>query len=726
MDETVIILLFLSLLATSTNSKAIDTIRANQTIRDGETIISSGGEFELGFFSPGRSTNRYLGIWYKKISNGTVVWVANRNTPIMNTLGVVRVNDKGITLQTVNGIIWSSNTSLSIKNPAAQLLDSGNLVLRDDDHDINNFIWQSFDYPGDNMLPGMKVGLDMVTGLDRYYTSWKSTDDPSTGDFIDRINPNGFPQIFLLKGSVEVCRFGPWNGRQYSGFPNGNLNGIYTEKFVINEREIYYQFDLIKKTSAVVRYTLSSTGETKLVAWNYETQTWTVVVDPMVSDCDQYGFCGAYGVCNMNSLPKCECLRGYVPRFPNNWTVDWSSGCVLQKKLDCRTDATFMKYSGVKLPDTRNSWFDMRINLKECGRLCLKNCSCKAYANADIRLGGSGCILWFNDLTDIKGYTEDGQDFYVKLPASESVSDPGSQAKGHIWIILMSVGLVIAVLTLLVLYVFRKRRQKGEVNLKISSENIATNEIKSEDWELPLVDFKIVATATDNFSDDNKLGEGGFGSVYKGISKDGHEIAVKRLSKNSRQGVDEFINEVSCIAKLQHRNLVTLVGCCTEKGERILIYEYMVNKSLDLFIFDEEIKSSLDWLKRYNIINGIARGLLYLHQDSKLRIIHRDLKASNILLDDEMNPKISDFGMARCFKGSQTEANTSRIVGTYGYMPPEYAIDGMFSVKSDVFSFGVLLIEIVSGQKNRLFNHPDHSLNLLGHLSDNSRIIYNL
>ncbi|GMP75021.1 hypothetical protein CsSME_00032246 [Camellia sinensis var. sinensis] len=239
--------------------------------------------------------------------------------------------------------------------------------------------------------------------------------------------------------------------------------------------------------------------------------------------------------------------------------------------------------------------------------------------------------------------------------------------------------------------------------------------------ELPIIDFDKILVATHNFSTTNKLGEGGFGPVYKGRLEDGHQVAVKRLSRHSGQGVEEFKNEIVLISKLQHRNLVRLLGCCIEGEEKVLVYEYMTNKSLDTFLFDATKRVKLDWATRFHIIQGIARGLLYLHRDSCLRVIHRDLKASNILLDNDMNPKISDFGLAQTFRVTQELANTHReplfytlhpnkqttrntyILFIYwkyynfgGYMSPEYAMGGLFSEKSDVYSFGVLLLEMVT------------------------------
>ncbi|KAK6785523.1 hypothetical protein RDI58_018978 [Solanum bulbocastanum] len=704
-----------------------DMITTTKFMKDGETIVSSDGTFELGFFSPGNtSTNRYVGIWYKKISVITPVWVANRLVPLANKSGVLKVIQSGdVALQNVtNSTIWSTNSSRSVQNPVAQLLDTGNFVLRDaNDPNPDNFLWQSFDYPTDTLIANMKLGRDLVTGFERYLSSWKSSDDPAPGDYTYHCDPTGYPQDVMRKGADVIYRAGPWNGLRWSGAPNMVNNSITSFGLVMNNREIYYKYELVNK-SVVSALVVKPNGNTMRLIWIAKTQGWVNYHSADADDCDTYKLCGAYGTCNILSDPVCHCLDKFKPKHQDDWNrADWTSGCVRETPLNCTGDG-FIMYSGVKLPDTRTSWFNETMNLDECRAVCLRNCSCMGYTNLDIRNGGSGCLIWIEELVDIRQLSQSGQDIYIRMSASE-IGSAGSSSKGNKSVILaVALPLLFALILLslgvgLILYKRRKREDpvvttRGRFSGH-NNKNDNRNQSHHEDFELPLLDFLTLINATDNFSIANKIGEGGFGQVYKGVLEGGQEVAVKRLSETSKQGFHEFKNEVNCIAKLQHRNLVKLLGCCIQGEEKILIYEYLQNKSLDIYIFDEERSALLDWPKRFNIINGIARGLMYLHQDSRLRIIHRDLKASNVLLDTEMNPKISDFGMARSFGGDETGANTRRVVGTYGYMSPEYAVDGIFSVKSDVFSFGVLILEIVSGKKNRRFVHPEHNLNLLGH-----------
>ncbi|XP_021801241.1 putative receptor-like protein kinase At4g00960 [Prunus avium] len=293
-------------------------------------------------------------------------------------------------------------------------------------------------------------------------------------------------------------------------------------------------------------------------------------------------------------------------------------------------------------------------------------------------------------------------------------STGGSKSNRSQTVIIIVVPIVVSMVLIVIYFCIclRVRRTKKKLETrKLIPGSDDTDEIGSV--ESLQFDLATIRVSTDDFSEANKLGQGGFGYVYRGRLLNGEDIAVKRLSTNSGQGDLEFKNEVLLLAKLQHRNLVRLLGFCLEGSERLLVYEFVPNASLDHIIFDPTKRAQLDWERRYKIIVGTARGLLYLHEDSRLRIIHRDLKVSNILIDAEMNPKISDFGMARLFVPDQTEGNTSRIVGTYGYMAPEYAMHGYFSVKSDVFSFGVLVLEIVSGQKNIGIRHGENLEDLL-------------
>ncbi|KAB2095886.1 hypothetical protein ES319_A01G071000v1 [Gossypium barbadense] len=690
---------------------AIDTLTPGQSIKDGETLVSAGGSFELGFFSPGNSKSRYVGIWYKKVSTGTVVWVANRENLVSDASGVLSVNEKGILsiMNGTKGIVWSSNTSRnSAEEPIAQLLDSGNFVVKDrNDSDSENFLWQSFDRPCDTFLPGMKIGINFVTGSERHASSWKNTEDPAPGIYTYRVDSQGYPQVVVKKGADILFRAGSWNGLYLTGSPLP-VNPLYSFELVLNENEVYYTYQ-VQNNSIYTRFLLNPSGLIQRTIWNERTNNWEVYATSQSDQCSIYAYCGSYATCSTNESPPCKCLEGFIhrsasPRDINS--VDWSYGCTRRTPLACHGGDSFLRKTGLKLPDTSKTWANISIDLKECEKLCLKNCSCTAYANLDVRGGGHGCLLWFGDLIDIIEFSEGGQDLYIRLATSD-LNHIRSKGKLNekLKAVIIAISVIIASgMTILALLLYVQ---------KIRLRN--TGEHGKEDLELPVFDFTTIATATNNFSSNNILGQGGFGPVYKGTLIEGQEIAVKRLSKNSGQGLEEFKNEVTLISKLQHRNLVKLFGCCIRKDEKMLVYEYMPNKSLNYFIFDQTRNKLLDWRIRMHIVDGIARGVLYLHHDSRLKIIHRDLKASNILLDHNMNPKISDFGLARKFGVDQTQAKTKRVVGTYGYMSPEYALDGLFSMKSDVFSFGVLVLEILSGKKNRGFSHPEHDHNLLGH-----------
>ncbi|KAJ0764214.1 putative protein kinase RLK-Pelle-DLSV family [Helianthus annuus] len=704
---------------------ALDTVYANQPIKDGETIVSNGKMFEMGFFSPGKSKNRYLGIWYKKISVCTVVWVANRETPITDKSGMFKVSSHG-NLEILNGSntsVWSSGSTVSERsnNPVVQLLDSGNLVVweRDKNSTNNNMIWESFDYLGDTLLPGMKLRKDLVTGLQRYLNSWKSPDDPSIGVYSNILDSNGYPQLFGWQDHVLVSRLGPWNGLGFSGFPIDEANPVIASYFVINEKEIYIKYELT--SSVVQRIVLTWDGRTQILHWIERIQDWIVYGDYKVDICDNFAVCGPYGSCSIDKHPPCTCMPGFKPRSPKEWDAsDWSSGCKRKTPLNCRDVNAdgFQKTTGVKLPDTRRAWYNVSMTLGECEMACRMKCNCTAYANIDISNGGTGCLLWFDELLDTRDYDED-HNIYIRMAASElagHLSESNKSKSLVTWV--LSFSLVTLVLCV-VAYAYKRRKNtllmkdQGDMEYALDKKNadVQTQVL----GDIPFISLYKVAKATSNFNVSNKIGEGGFGPVYKGVLEDGREVAVKRLSDTSQQGIEEFKNELISISKLQHRNLVKLLGYCIHGNEMILIYEYMANKSLDSFIFDEARSTMLDWPQRLGIVHGVARGILYLHQDSRLQIIHRDLKAGNILLDGDMNPKISDFGLARKFVGHDTTAKTKKVVGTYGYISPEYAVHGRFSTKSDVYSFGVLVLEIVSGKKNREFSHEDHSDNLLGH-----------
>ena len=407
-------------------SISIDTLTPNQLLSDNETLVSSDGTFSLGFFSPTNSNNkRYIGIWYKRIPAQTIIWVGNRQNPVTSPTAVLLLAANGSLLITdgISTVFWSSISTSMVSNPIAQLLDTGNFVVRDGSTtNSNSFAWQSFDYPTDSLIPGMKLGWNLTSGLNRNLTAWSSPTDPSPGNYTLTLDLRGDPQLYFWKGQVLLWRSGPWTGLDFSGLLPVTLSYTNTLSFsfVNNTKEIYYAVDTVNK-STITRLVVNQSGFTQRYLWLDGSGVWNIYWYTPSGQCDGYGHCGPNGVCDPNGSPMCSCLPGFKPKSPVNWALRYTSdGCVRKTELDCQngTDG-FVTVSQTPLPDTVSATVNMTMSLDGCEASCLRNCYCTAFASADIRGGGSGCIIWSTILMDIVAYSRGGQDFYLRLAAAD-------------------------------------------------------------------------------------------------------------------------------------------------------------------------------------------------------------------------------------------------------------------------------------------------------------------
>ncbi|KAK6932454.1 S-locus glycoprotein domain [Dillenia turbinata] len=668
---------------------AIDVIAQTQNLLEGETLVSPSEIFELGFFRPNGSTNQYIGIWHKNIRVRKIIWVANRENPIAvsHFSASLSIGEDG-NLKILDGkqtIIWSTHVDIGINKTVALLLDNGNFVLKYNDSGV--LLWESFHFPGNTLIADILLSVNSKTGEGKFLTSWKSEDDPSIGDFTNGLAPSMPTQCYLWKSLKPYWRSGVWNGVNFIGVDGaipsyfGKCSVTYTNENAA--MSLYGDNNII--------LVLEANGSLRKLRWDENSMEWIVLFEIIPSSCQVYGTCGAFGICDPKRSPICNCLEGFEPESREQWSRgNYSGGCVRRVRLNCVANSSsgsslakhkkdgFWKVGGVKLPD-----FPLVLDLedeKQCQDWCLNNCSCWAYTYAyELR-----CMFWTTDLVDIQKFTVSGMDLFLRLAHSElDVAEDKKKTPVILIVCIISEFITVGCLV----YGFFRWKKKNqrvarkEIRKALELEDSGVEGRGNGVWHPTPFEFNTIVLATDNFSVTNKLGQGGFGIVYKGKLIDGQEVAVKRLSNTSGQGREEFMNEIILISKLQHRNLVKLLGYCIEGDEKLLIYEHMPNKSLDTFLFAEGKwsfgslwSSFVPW-----------RPLAYLFLLAKV--------------------------MLSCI---------------LGYMSPEYAMGGIFSEKTDVFSFGVLLLEIVSGKKNTSPRFYEQSLNLVGyawHLWNEGRIL---
>lgn len=414
-------IIFLS--SSSQISVASDSLRDNQVLAYGQTLVSPNQRFELAFFNLGRpeKDSTYLGLRYK-ISPRTIFWVANRNRPIPGPAGRLSLTPYGFKVSDNSSYVdvLSFVSTEALTNPVLTLLNNGNLVFIDESlgGGSEGYLWQSFDHVTDNLLPGMKLGWNLKAGFQTNMTSWVSDDDPSEGLYTFSMDSPETPQFVLSRGAAKVYRWGPWDGVKFSGGRAIKPNSVFTPSFYSSAEEVFYSYKG-NDDSTLWRSVVTPQGSVQYLVWSESENDWKNQVTIQGDTCDNYGYCGPYGVCY--EAPVCKCLKGFQMKSPGEGkNTLLLSGCERKRNLSCGNGDGFIKYGALKLPDKSYLAATRGLrNLKECERECLKSCSCTAYAWFHIHKKGGNCVLWSGDLMDMKNLQEEGSDLYIRMSKQE-------------------------------------------------------------------------------------------------------------------------------------------------------------------------------------------------------------------------------------------------------------------------------------------------------------------
>ncbi|XP_022681778.1 putative receptor protein kinase ZmPK1 isoform X1 [Setaria italica] len=676
--------------------------------RSSDVLRSPDGTFSCGFYkiSPNSST---FSIWFSKVSERTVVWSANPLRPVYTWGSKVKLNfDGSMVLRDYGGqIVWTNNVSSS-NAEQAQLLDTGNLIVKGKGDTI---LWQSFTSPTDTLLPTQRINatIELVS------TNRLLVPGHYGLHFDDQM------LISLFENEKDVS-FIYWPD-PYSTIWQKlripfmiNTSGVLDSlgQFWGNDNAFFMAADW--GSHIIRRLTLDYDGNLRLYSLD-DNGTWSVTWMAFPQLCKVRGVCGRNGICVYTPVPICVCPPGFEVIDQS----DWGEGC--RPKINITCDEQKVKF--VHLPNTNFFGQDLSahrsVSLNFCKQICLSDCNCNGFSYFQ---GLGHC---YPKAILLNGRSLDGiGSMYLKIARDLEVSGssiPRSQVFGpkygpncsaaneyviayfsnmnkasqnilkYFYFYGFLSAIFVAELIFIVLGWFILRRERGQLRGAWPAEagyEMITNHFRR-------YTYRELVKATRKFKDE--LGRGASGIVYKGVLKDNRVVAVKKL-EDINQGGEEFQHELSVIGRIYHMNLVRVWGFCSDGPHRILISEYVKNGSLEKTLFAVEgSEILLEWKQRFNIALGVARGLAYLHHECLEWVIHCDVKPENILLDENLVPKIADFGLAKLLNRGGSNIDVSRIQGTRGYLAPEWVSSLPITAKVDVYSFGVVLLELLKGAR---------------------------
>ncbi|CAL4931623.1 unnamed protein product [Urochloa decumbens] len=708
------VLLSLLPLLSSVSPRDTLPLRSSLSVDKHQTDIlrSHDGTFSCGFSSIYDNAFTFS-IWYAHSADKTVVWTANRGHPVHARRAAVTLREGGtMVLTDYDGtVVWQTEGDELAGVQYAQLLDTGNLVMKNSSGMV---VWQSFDSPTDTLLPTQHITA--ATKL----VSTAGLNVP--GHYIFHFTDSSI--LSLVYDDVDVHEI-YWPDPDNGEYQNNRNRYNSTRLAGLDEMGNFFSSDFANQQALVAsdeglgikrRLTLDPDGNLRLYSLNNSDGRWSVSWIAVSQPCNVHGLCGPNGICHYLPTPTCSCPPGYVMSNPGNW----SQGCRAVVDIACTVEQA-QPVRFLHLPGTDFWGSDQEhvehVSLQACKKICRSDCTCKGFRYQQ----GSGTCYPKSFLFNGKAYTPPSKTYrtmYLKLPTGANISgisvprtnvlalreyhpDCGQMMEPSMdvnndgeakWLYLYGFAGAIFVLEILFTafaWFFVLRWELG------ASETTALQALRFEmATNFRRYSYRELVKATKKFKDE--LGKGGSGIVYKGILDDSRAVAVKML-ENVRHCEEEFQAELRVIGRINHMNLVRIWGFCSESSYRMLVTEYIENGSLANILFKDNIL--LEWKQRFNIALGVAKGLAYLHHECLEGVIHCDVKPENILLDQNLEPKIADFGLAKLLNRGGSNQNVSRVRGTVGYMAPEWISSLQITAKVDVYSYGVVLIELVLGRQ---------------------------